>query len=102
MRGSGDYNPDFREKALALKEKRGWHCERCGHAHDPEAGYSLTVHHLDGDKGNDAEWNMACLCQRCHLTVQGRVFMPQRFMFDHSEWFKPHVEGYYKAMSEKI
>ena len=101
MKGKGTYNADFRERALALKGKWQWCCERCGHRHDPEAGYALTVHHLDGNKGNDAEWNLVCLCQRCHLEIQGRVFLPQFYMFEHSEWFKPHVEGYYRSIAEE-
>jgi len=97
MKGIGEYNPCFREKALALKGKWNWRCERCGHAHDTEAGYTLTIHHLDGDKSNDADWNLACLCQRCHLAIQGKVFLPQTYMFEHSIWFKPHLEGYLGA-----
>lgn len=55
----------------------------------------LTVHHLDGNKLNCRWWNLAALCQRCHLSVQARVKMPRRWMLDHSEWFKPYVAGYY-------
>lgn len=98
MKGTNEYSADFKAIALALKEKWGWKCERCGHPHDQDSGHVLTVHHLDGDKANNADWNLACLCQRCHLTIQGRVFMPQAFMFEHSAWFMPHVEGYYKAL----
>ena len=97
MKGTNDYNPDFKQKALALKDRQNWRCERCNRRHNPTAGYTLTVHHLDGDKSNDADWNLACLCQRCHLQIQGRVFMPQIYMFEHSDWFKPHLEGYLKA-----
>lgn len=55
-----------------MKQKAGWCCERCGHPHDPRAGYTLTVHHLDGDKQNCRSANLAVLCQRCHLSVQGK------------------------------
>ena len=55
----------------------------------------LTVHHLDGNKGNSAWWNLAALCQVCHLQIQGKVKMEQIFMMEHSEWFKPYVAGYY-------
>ena len=37
----------------------------------------LTVHHLDGDKGNSAWWNLAALCQVCHLQIQGKVEVSQ-------------------------
>ncbi len=55
----------------------------------------LTVHHLDGDKGNCRWFNLVALCQRCHLEIQGRVRMDRRWLKPHSEWFKPYVAGYY-------
>lgn len=55
----------------------------------------LTVHHLDGDKANCRWWNLAALCQRCHLTIQGRVRLSQVFPFEHSEWFKSYAAGFY-------
>jgi hypothetical protein len=55
----------------------------------------LTVHHLDGVKANCRWWNLAALCQRCHLQVQGRVRMERVYPWPHSEWFKPYVAGYY-------
>lgn len=55
----------------------------------------LTVHHLDGDKTNCEWWNIPSLCQRCHLTVQGKVKMEREWHWEHSEWFKPYVAGYY-------
>lgn len=58
----------------------------------------LTVHHLDGDKLNCRWWNLAALCQRCHLTIQGKVKMRRPWLFDHSEWFKPYVAGYYASL----
>lgn len=57
----------------------------------------LTVHHLDGNKLNCRWWNLAALCQRCHLTIQGRVKMDRPWLLDHSEWFKPYVAGYYAS-----
>lgn len=55
----------------------------------------LTVHHLDGDKANCRWWNLAALCQRCHLRIQGLVRMERAFIFEHSEWFKPYAAGWY-------
>ena len=102
MKFIGEYPPCWRLIEEGVKEEVGDRCERCGHPHDPKAGYSLTVHHLDNDKSNCARWNLAGLCQRCHLAIQGRVFLPQFFMFEHSEWFKPHVEGYYLSIGALI
>jgi hypothetical protein len=55
----------------------------------------LTVHHLDGDKGNCRWWNLCALCQRCHLEIQGKVQMDRRWLREHSPWFRPYVAGYY-------
>lgn len=55
----------------------------------------LTVHHLDGDKRNCRWWNLAALCQRCHLTIQGRVVMARVWPWEHSDWFKLYVAGFY-------
>lgn len=55
----------------------------------------LTVHHLDARKWNCLWWNLAALCQRCHLQIQGKVRMAQTYPFEHAEWFKPYAAGYY-------
>lgn len=60
------------------------------------------MHHLDGNKANCADWNLAALCQRCHLRIQGRVKMDQGFMeaiLPVSEWFRPHLAGYLNSLS---
>lgn len=100
MKYTGEYANNQREIHENLKELWGWKCERCNHIHDPRGGYTLTVHHLDGNKSNNSKWNLAVLCQRCHLAIQGKVIMSQYYMFDHSDWFKPHVEGYLESIKE--
>ena len=55
----------------------------------------LTVHHLNGDKADCRWWNLAALCQRCHLRVQRTVVMPRVFPWEHTEWFKPYAAGWY-------
>lgn len=57
----------------------------------------LTVHHLNGVKGDCRWWNLAALCQRCHLTIQGRVVMERVYVFEHSDWFKPYAAGWYAS-----
>lgn len=81
--------------AAAIKKAAGFRCIRCQRGHDPEAGYCLTVHHMDGDKGNDHWWNLLALCQRCHLIVQAKVIPDRPYLFEHADWFKPYVAGYY-------
>jgi len=55
----------------------------------------LTVHHLNGNKADCRWFNLAPLCQRCHLSVQGRVVMERAFFLEHSDWMKPHAAGFY-------
>jgi hypothetical protein len=57
----------------------------------------LTVHHLTGAKQDLRWWNLAALCQRCHLQIQGKVRMEQVYPHEHSDWFKPYAAGYYAA-----
>jgi len=90
------HNADFPEKAHQTKVRAGGKCEACGHKHDPQSGHSLTVHHLDNDPKNDADWNLAALCQRCHLRYQGRDVFSQTLMefMKPNYWLLPHILGY--------
>lgn len=75
------------ETVLALPDVATWRVEARHRV--------LTVHHLDGVKANCRWWNLAALCQRCHLTIQGKVRMERTWPWEHSEWFKPYVAGFY-------
>lgn len=94
-KSTGEYPPNWKEIAAEVKELAGWRCIRCNHKHDPESGYCLTVHHLDINPANCEWWNLAALCQKCHLQIQAKVVMERPYMFEHSEWFKPYAAGYY-------
>lgn len=120
----GTYPDHWPQLSAAVKRAAGDRCIRCGHpsgdyldcfvdgvrvepikelaactAHctHPKDGKlrALTVHHLDGDKGNDRWWNLLALCQVCHLQIQGKVIPERPWLFEHSEWFKPYVAGFY-------
>jgi hypothetical protein len=84
------WTKEFRNE---FRSRHGNRCERCDHPHDPGNGYALTIHHLDNDKSNCENWNLAALCQRCHLHIQGKVDMFQNYLFEHSPWMKPPVVG---------
>lgn len=92
---TGEYPPDWKEIATRVKDEAGWRCVRCGRDHDPKTGYTLTVHHLDGNKSNCQWWNILPLCQRCHLSIQARVILPRPWYLPHSTWFRPFVAGWY-------
>lgn len=93
----GEYIPTRERKVLhnAVRAEAGGKCIRCGHVHEVETGYVLTVHHFDGNKSNNAWWNLMALCQRCHLQVQGRVNPSIPYFLEHSEWAKPYIAGFY-------
>lgn len=91
----GEYPPNWQEIAKAIKDECDWKCIRCGHPHESASGHCLTIHHLDNNKSNCAWFNLACLCQRCHLTIQSKVVLERAWYLPHSEWFKPYAAGYY-------
>ncbi len=90
-----DYPPDWLNIATEVKNEAKWLCVRCEHPNEWDTAHVLTVHHLDGDKANCEWWNIPALCQRCHLSIQGRVNMGQGWAMPHSGWFLPYVAGYY-------
>lgn len=94
-KSTGEYPDNWEQIANEIKSAAGWRCVRCKHIHAPEHGYCLTVHHLDLNKSNCEWWNVPPLCQRCHLRIQGKVIIERYWMFEHTDWFKPYVAGYY-------
>ncbi len=103
-RDSDTYPDDWKEIARRVKEEAGWKCIRCGHENDRKSGHVLTVHHLTGEKRDCRWWNIVALCQRCHLRIQGRVDLNRPWPFEHSDWFKPYVAGWYawKYLGENL
>jgi len=110
------YPANWERIARRAKQRAGWRCERCGHpqrpdgrqlpcdercTHDPRVcdHRVLTVHHLDGDRGNSAWWNLAALCQRCHLSIQSTIDFDQAMLFPEQfgDWFIDHLQGYLRA-----
>lgn len=110
-----EYPANWKKIATATKEAAHWRCVRCMHPHErPWVATSLepvscdlacrhdvdnkqrmlTTHHLDMDKGNSAWWNLAALCQVCHLSIQARVDWHQYYLFEHSRWMLPYLKGW--------
>lgn len=56
---------------------------------------SLTVHHFDGDKSNNRWWNRMALCNSCHLKIQSSVIPERVWLWEHSEWAKVYIGGFF-------
>ena len=97
IRPRGEYPPDWPALAKAVKDAAGWRCIRCEHPHEVSTAHVLTVHHLNGDKGDSRWWNLLALCQRCHLSIQGRVAPEQAYLHPHTPWFRPYAAGFYAS-----
>ena|SRR5579859_1247767 len=95
MHGTGDYPADWPEIAERIKRAARYCCEECGHPHEPAAGYTLTVHHIDGDKTNCHWRNLVALCQRCHLHIQSVWHPGQLWLFPAPLWavWRGYVPG---------
>lgn len=103
----GTYPKRWKRIADRVKRLNGYRCERCRHPSRPDAPRLpcddqcthqadgkrrvLTVHHLNGDKSEWHLWNLAALCQVCHLVVQGRVCFDQVWPFPHTPWMARHM-----------
>src|SRR3972149_5698671 len=92
-RFTNDYKPYGQQKRREAREAAGNKCIRCGSPSVP--GRILTTHHFDGDKANDAWFNLMPLCQVCHLTIQARVDPDTPYFLEHSDWSKPYIAAFY-------
>lgn len=117
----GTYPEGWQDLAIETKAGVGWRCIRCRHPDLPREADRLgvprgtlpcdricrhrqdgkrrvlTIHHLDGDKGNGRWWNLLVLCQVCHLQIQAKLNPEATYMWPHSPWFRIYVAGYYAA-----
>lgn len=57
----------------AKRAMANYTCEQCGyHAENTFTRRFIQVHHIDGNKLNNNEENLKCLCIRCHANVDER------------------------------
>lgn len=96
-RQRGEYAPNWKEIAAAVKDAACWCCVRCNHPHDTASGHMLGVHHFDGNREHNQRWNLMALCQRCHLSVQARVDPETPLLFQPATWAMPYIAGYYES-----
>lgn len=98
------YPDDWEAIAANAKANVKYRCERCGKkdSKNPRDGNCLTVHHLVPRPQLCEAWNLAVLCQRCHLRLQKIDLFQEMFgWFKHTPWFMPHLKGFQKWLKTK-
>lgn len=63
------YTSDWPETSKRYREKQDYTCERCGLRVGELDHVYIHCHHKDGDKTNNQESNLECLCVECHSKV---------------------------------
>ena len=64
------YVRDWEDISRLYREKMDYTCERCGvHIEDPFDQRYIHCHHKNGDKTNNLDDNLECLCIDCHSKV---------------------------------
>ena len=103
----GHYPKDWDKISKDYKKSVDNTCEYCGKIHERSYDYSLTTHHLDGDKGNCRKWNLISLCSGyCHKEVQRRINIEQLVkepnfdIYNIPEWLREKVRGYLEYIKE--
>ena len=74
------YPPEFNEKLRErIRERDGRKCVGCNKTEN-ELRKKCDVHHVDGNKYNNAEENLISYCARCHhnITDHRRKYIPPK------------------------
>lgn len=74
---SSRYSPDWPQRSHWFRKRRKFTCEKCG-VQLTHAPHLLDMHHIDGDKRNDQDRNLRCLCKLCHARVHPHYTVSDR------------------------
>ncbi len=72
----GNYTKDWARISEETRSHANWICSCCGVNLNTDRGL-LHVHHVDGNRGNDAHYNLRVLCALCHQKqpLHGRMYL---------------------------
>jgi hypothetical protein len=62
------YKHFYKKLKLVIRTRDNYTCQLCGKT-EHELGYTLSIHHIDFDKGNTNETNLITLCKSCNSKV---------------------------------
>lgn len=60
------YTRNWNVLSKEIRKKRNYTCEQCNIQVDKKDRKYIHIHHKDGDKLNNSESNLQCLCISCH------------------------------------
>lgn len=67
------YTKDWENISLSYREFKDFRCEKCGiRIDDPFDRQYIHVHHKNGNKTDNRQSNLQCLCIKCHSEVDER------------------------------
>lgn len=78
------YPSNWKQLALAIKEKAQWKCQVCGmQCRKPGEPFdthrrTLTVAHLDHTPENVSDDNLMAMCPKCHLRYDAQQHVESR------------------------
>lgn len=67
------YPYEFEAIKPYIRERDNYTCQHCGATSNGTNDYKLDVHHIDGNRFNNEEWNLITLCRSCHKIAEAKL-----------------------------
>jgi len=82
------YTSDWNKISRQVRKESRNRCTNCKKKDKPKTYGRLEVHHIDGNKRNNARKNLVALCLKCHKTYQN--YRLNQMAFITPEWVIRH------------